>query len=661
MSKRLFGIFGFLMVTLLFAQGATSQVILPPTDEDRQPRIFIDMSRANLMAAEDYQDLIARLEQTAYDYQTYFSEYSSLYAKKYQMMLQKLIFKISEGKYSEDMEMLSDDITDMIETFAEDESDLQEVAKDRKLYRLSRGLQHELEMLNEELVEDIIDRVQDEEISLELIQEYIDAHREELEQAKEIIAETAKEYEALTRELAELRAEDSEARTELSFEQQKALEEITKLSMELAKMAILSIDSTGIYIHELPEISELPAPPVPPAPPNIVIGPKDRWFPLESGGAGATKEFADSLKVTSKSTPIFINSETGELRVTGWDRPMVAVNFDVEIVAEDEKTARAFTDEIEVKLFSNKEGVYLTSHFPSLSDPKRKIVRSALNIRVPYANSLVCENSFGKIDLVRVEGGVKMSTDYCDVSLENSAGRIDVVNSYGKVTVADCESDITIVNSQGPIMVYGCRGKFDIDNSYAEVEATENTGPMVIRNSGKVMVTDHEGKVDVNNSNGLVTISDVVGDVVVENSFKPLNVTDVEGSVDIRASSSPLDLHDIRGASRVFSQYGLIRCSDLSGPIDFTSENGKIELLAEERLRGPSSIKTQLGRVELTFSQEADVLVTASIEGGVVEVPRYANTRRDGGTTSVELKFGKGSNKLDITGDYTAIVIADSH
>ncbi len=658
MNRRFSTIFGLLFATLILVQATNSQVILPPDEEDPKPRILIDMSRANRMAAQDYQDLTERLEKTAYDYQSYFSEYTNLYAKKYQMLLQKLIFKINDGVYSEDMERLSDDLVELTETLADDEDDVQDAGNNRKLYRLMRGLEHELEMFNDELVEDIIDRVVEEEISREEIQEYLEAHREEMEEAREIIKETMAEYKELLQELQRVRVDVSDEHITLDKEQLQALEELTRLSEELAKLATISIDTVSLNFHDVPGFQEIP---VPPQPPVVVIGPSNRSYRIETGGAGVTKEFVDSLKVTSKSTPIFINSETGDLRVTGWDKPMVVAMFDVEIVAENEKTAKKFTDEISVKLFSNKDGVYLTSHFPNLSDPKRKIVRSTLNIRVPYANSLVCENSFGKIDLVRVEGGVKMSTDHCDVNLESVAGRIDIVNSYGQVTVADCESEITVVNSQGPITVYGCRGKFDIDNSYAEVEASENTGPLVIRNSGKVMVSDHRGRVDITNSNGIVEVTDVIGDLVVDNSYKPLTVSDIEGTVDIRNQNSPVEAHDIRGALHIFNQYGVIKSSDVSGPIEFTSENGKVVLVAEDRLRGPSFIRTKLGKIELLLSQESDVLVTAKVEGGVIEAPRKAVASKKGETTTVEVAFGRGDNKLEVTGDYTSVTIADTH
>ncbi|UCD63886.1 MAG: DUF4097 family beta strand repeat protein [Candidatus Zixiibacteriota bacterium] len=654
----------FPLIIFWSAGGAVAQSTVPPEEvEDPWDESLIILDKAKLLAAKDYEDFIHRLENLAYDYQTYYSEFSNYYAMKYQAELQKLIIRINEGRYCADVDRLTEDLREMARKFDVDRESLEGVPDRRSLLKLNKALHRDLELLEEELREDLAERLLKEETSRKLIQAYLIEQRKSLKETQKILVKTLKEREHLIIQIEHSLKTLEHGEKDLTEEELEVLEQLEELQEEIALIVVPDIEGL-VYEVPVPVIVVPPAEaeplppkePLAPAPPVVITG-KDRIFVHSSGKRGVAREFADSIEVKSPSYPIYVWSETGNVNISGWDQPKLRVRFDVEIVADSKTSAKAFADDIEVKLYTGEDGIYVKSHFPNLSDPKRKVTRSFMDIRVPRANLVTCENSFGEIVASGLLNGVRISSNYCEVVIDEVSGEIKTANKMGAIKVSRSPGIINLKNSLGPISVIDCRADLDIENSYAPVEIDGCAGALLIRNTGQVEVNDHAGRVEIDNSNGLVQVSDLRGDLFIKNAFRPLVISDVAGSAQIRNMNSNIDAHDIRGELKAFNKFGMISTSDISGPIEITNENGRVMLTAYDRLSGPSFIKADFSQISLTLSESSDILLTAVTEDGTIKTSAAGQVLQRDRVAQTEIAYGRARNKLDVSGTKATIVI----
>ncbi len=655
---KIFPILAIVITALLPLSMAHSQPTPDPEPERLSAREMVEaLSKSSLEAAEDYEDFIERLERLAYDYQNYLSDIEDYYARKYQAQLQKLILKINEGAYCSNVSKLAEDIHLLRDKLQELEHDIEHDRRRRELYDLSKNLHRDLEILGHELEDEILERIV-QASSREAIAAYLEKERESLKKARKIYLKTLAEHEELIKEISQKLAELEIQRDLLTEEQQEALLELEELSLEMEEWDFVELESLGVVVvvPSPPELQELP--PLPPK--KVVTVPQGRLSVRKKGEAGYAKVYSDSITVPSNDLSIFINNETGDLRVQGWDENRVVVSFSVEIAAQTEKSARDFTDEIQTKLFANENGIYLKTHFPSLSDPKRRIVVSRVDVMVPNQNSLICENSFGLVNVSNLLRGLKLNASYCDVFLDEIHGGIEAVNKMNPMEITDCSGTVNLKNSLGSITVSDCHGELDIENSYASVELWDNQGPTIVRNSGLVNIRDHVGEITVENENGVVQLTDLIGNVKARNSFRPVYVSDIEGSVDLTNINSSIEMSFVSGAATVVNSFGSVSGKYIAGPLQLTAENGSVVMEVPELLAGPSSIIVNHGKVNVLLDDNSDVLLTASTRNGSIKGVPAKVYFSEGNVKSTKISFGRATNALDVKGEGALIVIGDA-
>ncbi|UCG63035.1 MAG: hypothetical protein JSV52_07075 [Candidatus Zixiibacteriota bacterium] len=656
MSKRVLTILLTATVLFPFSNAATQEVLIfGDGSTEHYAQASDTKSHADIEAAEEYEHFVERVESLCFDYLNSFSKSDDYYAIRYQAHLQKIILKISQGKFCSDPERLLDEMVYLRDVLQKEQSELKEESGNLKLHRLSRNLERELSTMIDELAEEILlehglDISRDEAI------EYLIYQRQISEEAKKIYKETMLKHKELVEQIREAyETAKSVDRDLLTEEQIKVLENLPELLEEISNWALV-VEIPEVEIPPVPEVNpQLELPPAPPA--VVVLPPKEHMIIDHTGKAIAHLEYNDSIKVPSLEVPIFINSGTGELRVTGWNRDMLMVRFNVEIAAESERNAQSFADNVEVKLSGNDKGIYLKAVFPSLSDPKRRILLSSMDVKIPSQNSVVCDNSFGAVVATNLSQGIKLNTSYCDVRLDNISGDIEAVSKMNPLSVSNSFGEFRLVNSMGPITVTECQGELDIENSYSPVELTECIGPAIVRNSGEIRISDHNGKVTVENSNGLVEISDLDGDLIARNSYKPLSASDIRGSVELSNISSPIDIGDVSGQVTASNKFGTITGRYLRGPIEITNEAGTTILILHERMEGPSVINSYTGTVELDLTTESDILLSVRTEGGRIIGAGGNPIRKHGHISSTEMKFGRANAPLKVTAENSTVII----
>jgi len=645
-----------LIIALAPLEMAGAQTTVPP-----DPEVIIlnreaveALSEASLETAQDYQDFIERLERVAYDYQQYYAQVEEYHARKYEGWLQRIVLEINEGVYCTDVEALSDDLEALIDDLEEHRDHFRNDVGDPKLYKLSRKLQRELEVLFDELHEEILDRLV-KEANRKKIEKYLTKERASVDRAKKIylrtLADHAKLMEQVQEALSELEVGDMMA----SEEYEELREELALMAEEMAKWQMIQLDSQLLleYVPEIPAATE--APPLPPSP---TVRSRERISILESGDAAVMREYVDSIDVPSSSLPIFVSNETGDLVVTAWGNDKVLVEFAVEVAAESKAAAKAFTEDIQVKLYSNEKGIYVKTRFPSLSDPRRRVEKSRIVVRVPSVNMLTCENSFGSVVITGLERGLKLDANYCNVHIDEVNGPIEAANKMNPLDVTNSRGSINLRNSLAPIVVRECEGDLDIENSYAPVEVRDCSGAAVVRNSGLVFFGDHSGDIIIDNNNGTVQVSDLSGNLQATSSFKPMFVTDVNGSVTLRNMSSSIDVNTVTGSATVYNKFGSIFSRFVGGPIQLNNESGSVEVEIAQALSGPSYINAVFSTVNLKLYDESNVLLNATTEGGVITGASSKVIYSGDNTRSTKISYGNATTPLEVKASNSTIVIA---
>ena len=226
----------FLTILLLFIAAVPLKSAEAQTTVLPEPEVVVLqsetgdlLSEASLEAARDYQDFIDRLERLLYDYQYYFSKVEDYHARKYEGILQKMIFEINEGVYCSDIEVVSDDLENLIDDLEEHEDHFRDDVGDPKLYKLARKLRRELEVYYDELHEEILERLA-EDITRNRIEKYLTKERASFDDARKIYIKTLA---ARTKLLEQVQ----KAISELEIEEALASAEYEELRIELADLA----------------------------------------------------------------------------------------------------------------------------------------------------------------------------------------------------------------------------------------------------------------------------------------------------------------------------------------------------------------------------------------------------------------------------------------
>ncbi len=661
-------------LTLMPWQAAFSQAILPPSvDISKDKAKTLELSRDNLDKAKDLQDVIQQVERLAYDYQSYLGDCDgSEECEKTRESLYKMLVNFDVGAYYWTPANLRDDIGELIDMLREHEIALQKAHSDAKLYHLTKSLRQEMQLYDEILKQDICPELRSDTASAEKIQTYLISQMSWTQDQRELLKESSLKNKAL---IDKLKSEIDAQRIAIETSKQLKTQQVYILrALDVLKDSLSNLNFTVVTpnppgsaaVWQVPSVPEVPAahatpkPPKPPTTPKVVVVGSDRTFTSESGVHGASKEYEDSMRVFSQKLPIYINNQTGSLIVTGVDENVVRVSFSVRVSANDDESANRLINDITIDLSSTATGIYVNSHFPAISDPRRNILSSSLEVTVPRSNPIVCESSFGQLEASDLREGLKANTNYSDVSLSNISGEVKLAGKMGRTELDNVSGPINVQNSLGDIVLSDCSGVFELANSYAAIELDDCSGNASIRNSGEVNVSGHKGDLSIDNQNGQVSVSDVIGNVSVKNSYKPVSMTNINGMAKIENVNSSIDMEDIDGMLTAVNKFGSISGRYLNGPLTINSDRGDVAVELNQYLSGPSSITSTNGLINLTLSEDANVLVTALADGGVIRSDYSARVEQGSGSSQTKISVGTAKIPLQVKGTNSTIVINES-
>ena len=637
-----------LTLSLLLLAGTGHGQNAPKADSDRRGNLM-KMDKETRKLAEEYAYLLEQLIYLSTDYCRYFERLDDKDAAQNFKSLQNLCSNLSKSGYYDNLDELIVEIEELKGELSLRKKSLSRArnrealhsgeikrTKERlKALRLTKSLITELDLLKEQLVIEVISKTAGDKIRRRVIQQYVvTVMQDSLARLAEVVALI---------NVPEIK--------------------VTEISSSGITRVILSSDGSAPVVVSVPEISELPESPRPPKWPAREHTQDIHFFHIDNSN-NFVKTFRDSIGISSGKSVIMVINPFGKLSITGWDKDQVSASYDISIVSVKPGLAEKFGRQIQVRMFEEKDNVYIEAVVPKLTDLRTRIIESHLNLMVPFKNDLNINNSAGRISLSELENDIKIKSSNSFINLYKIEGDIEIVNSGGKIELEKISGDILVQNRMGgPISIQNCSGKIEVDNSHGTVEITYSDGDLTVRSSGQVDIDHHSGKVHVNNRNGFVSASHIDGDLVIFNSFEPLKVYNVTGSARLENANAVIEAEKIGGSLDISNRYGKIFTSYIVGPINIESKNGDVFMELLEQLKGKSSVVASGGRIILGLSPRINLLLTMETRNGTINVSDFQAIAISDkhGLQTAQVELGKASNLLAVKGNRSDIIVKESN
>ncbi len=612
-----------LMVLAVFVLAACSygQSAIPPTEGiEHLERSKAELDEDAKELANDYLDLLSELERVLADYSHYFSDtqHREFYAK--QAYLKDLVTKLMKGKYLESVRELETDLKQVETALREQEQELKE--ENIKVYKVTKNLRREIDALNIMLRSEVGERLPDNDRFAPEIAVYL----------KQVEDEWVAKIDRFGDHFVFVPDSDFEATFDIEFHH----DDTNLVIANVHKKGV----STVVTVPRLPDL---------PQPNRITI------HTQESGMTSVVREYIDSITVPTSHTPIIINSRSGSIQVTTWDRDLVMVRAQAQVASRSRKEAASLAEQVALRVSPNDDGIEIDFAMPSIHKLNAAIDRCNLEVKVPEANPIRCTNSHGKIYIENTFGGAAIKSSYSEIALTDIEGPIDIINNMGQVKLSDVRGDIKIHTANAPVSLWDCSGTVDITNSYSSVELISCAGDVRIKNSGGVQVTDHEGSVTIANSDGHVRVQRLKGDVFVQNSFKPLVLRNIEGSAQVENRNGLIEVVEIDGSLRASNQFAPIMARRLGGTLEITNLHGHVDVTLGDEFKGPSSITSQFGVINVMLSDDTDLKLQASAVNGDIQSAWPITISTHGLTKEGLLALGDGNRSLKVAGTNSTI------
>jgi hypothetical protein len=241
-----------------------------------------------------------------------------------------------------------------------------------------------------------------------------------------------------------------------------------------------------------------------------------------------TREFLESLPIRADGQ-VHIASEFSEIRIVGWDYPVVQVKADIRVGAESPEVAEEVQAAIRIIVQAQDDRIAIRKEIPDLRELGNVVPVINYTIQVPQGIAVTCENSWGSTFIHGLSGAVTAVSRYGVVDLRQLSGPVKV-RAVGEF----------------PLQVYGLRqgGEFALHRTLAEFGGI--SGSLVVDNfmgstqlrelasTADVRVTSDSGPVHLfmpESANPDIAATAYFGDVV---SDVPLDRVAREGYVVAR-------------------------------------------------------------------------------------------------------------------------------
>ena len=683
---------------ILFFQTSNAQKVIyipnPDISENSTDNPRPNLTRAERRFAEDYQEIIEKLEFLIRNHIEYFAEYKEFEGRKYQNLLLKTLINIENGTYCVDVDKLSNDVEKLITSLKSEEKILRDDKSLRKLYKNVRTLRTDFQMIEDILLDDISLQLDEHGSSIEKIKTYLVKERKVKKNQEEYQISMYELQELLNNELNTLQKNKDSLHIILDDSKMKEFVEAQKLQTELNELLdfvfTVDVDNKSItfslpgdstdQVITIPEIKfkdkdfivqPIPAPK--PVPPVGWVTDENKKSKLnnEQNSHGysylyntndilMSKQYSDTLLVKSSRIPIDIINQIGDVEIKGWDKNTIVADYSYQVKSDSKQDAKEFLESISLGMESDKNGIHIASVFPSVHNSDRQITSSLLILYIPNKNAINITNSFGRTVVTDFASNVYLQTKNSDVMVKDIIGNVSSVNKNGLINFTDINGNVDISSNRSQVILERLNSTLTIVNSHGPITIDECSGNATIENSGVISVNDHTGNLDIINDNGQTSVQSVTGKLELRGAYKPLFVQNINGSINIENKNANINVSDISGESVIINESGVITAENINGRVDFSNYGGQIFFKINRQLNNNSIIRSDYGLINIDLPQKSNILLNASTEGGSIMNSYNTKIENKNFVSSTTIGLGNKKNTLDVSGTNARIVIIDS-
>ncbi|MGE5431748.1 MAG: DUF4097 family beta strand repeat-containing protein [Syntrophomonadaceae bacterium] len=216
--------------------------------------------------------------------------------------------------------------------------------------------------------------------------------------------------------------------------------------------------------------------------------------------AGELKTIQEKTLPTSAGKKLELNTSSGDVYISTWDRPEVYVKIS--------GNKRAY-DKMHFNIEDTGEGVKVLGKSRSWFFFGWNVMYVKYEIKVPASYNAAIKTSGGDIKIYDLNGSIRFETSGGDISLINTKGYTDLSTSGGDIKLENTSGDMKMSTSGGDIQVHNFNGNLkastsggdmNLDGKGGRVEASTTGGDITLNYS------DTNYGIDLETSGGDITV-----------------------------------------------------------------------------------------------------------------------------------------------------------
>ncbi|RME27142.1 MAG: hypothetical protein D6800_05445, partial [Candidatus Zixiibacteriota bacterium] len=327
-----------------------------------------------------------------------------------------------------------------------------------------------------------------------------------------------------------------------------------------------------------------------------------------SDTGGTTFTYTDTLRRVSRQNMVFVTNPSGDVRITGWNKPMITAELTFAVAADSPADEQNFAKHTVLSLDAGTNRYTVGARYPQRQTQPAHLLRSSLVVRLPETNPVNTESGFGQISVSNLNTTVQVTGHHADIDLDQLNGSVAVSNNQGSIHAAAIEGALSVSQINGQVEVSNCKGGISLANSSGAINLSDCSGKVRLSGSGTAITTEHvEGTLTIENSYGSVEVRNVDGDLTVTNAYDIIRLRNVRGHTRIGNSYSSISAYRLAGPVNVTNTYGAINLESFSGPLSVENEGAAIQLVIDDKLTGTSRVFNDNGDITIELPATDDL------------------------------------------------------
>lgn len=277
---------------------------------------------------------------------------------------------------------------------------------------------------------------------------------------------------------------------------------------------------------------------------------------------------------------------------------------------------------------------------------RTKVERSGGDLRVEaksgeltvtdFKGALLAEADYAVVTLAQVVGNVQVKDKSGTVRLTDVKGDVDVDADYSRVNIDRVAGAVRVTDKSGSVQVRSVDG-IDVNAPYSEVEIANVSGtrglPIVIRGQS-----------------GRLLLEQAVGNVQIDNSYSRMDLADIKGDVNLRAQSATVEAERVEGDWSSETAYTQVSVRALKATNVLVSNSSNSVLL--ELLKAPAKlqVRNSYGNVEIGVPGGFAAKVRLKSEYGTIrtDLPLEVDTFGSGSLATGTVADGTSSFSVEV-------------